>query len=115
MIGVLVRIQLESEFDEGKVRQIATNARGRFERLPGLRSKAFTVDIEKREVLNFYVWDSEESARAFFSTELVERVAGLYGARPSLQFTQVAELVENQFPDRMPGIGLAVVPPGGRA
>ena len=96
MIGVLVRIQFESEFSEARVRQIAANARSRFEHMPNLRSKAFTVDIEKREVLNFYLWESEEAARAFFSPEFVERVTGLYGVRPSMQFTQVAELVDNQ-------------------
>lgn len=98
MIGVLVRIQLESDFSEATVLQIAANARSRFEHMPGLRSKAFTVDAEKREALNFYIWESEEAARAFFSPELVERVAALYGVRPSVQFTQVAELVENHFP-----------------
>ena len=93
-----MRIQFESEFSETRVRQIAANARSRFERMPGLRSKAFTVDTENKEALNFYLWESEEAARAFFSPELLERVTGLYGVYPTVQFTQVAELVDNQLP-----------------
>ena len=96
MIGVLVRFQLEGGFNEEHVRQVAAAAQGRFKGMPGLRSKAFTVDKENKEALNFYVWESEDAARAFFTPELVERVTGLYGVRPSLQFTQVAALVENQ-------------------
>jgi len=63
--------------------------------MPGLHSKAFTVNSGKREATNFYVWDSEEAARAFFSDALLERVTGLYGVRPSVEFVQIATLVEN--------------------
>jgi len=62
---------------------------------PGLRSKAFAFDAEKREAINFYVWDSAEAAEAFFGPELIERVTGLYGVRPNIQFVSVAELVDN--------------------
>ena len=43
-----------------------------------------------------YLWDSEEAARGFFSDELVERVTGLYGVRPTVTFVEVAELVDNR-------------------
>jgi heme-degrading monooxygenase HmoA len=95
MIGVLVRFPLADAFNEERLRQIAAAARTRFEGMPGLRSKAFTVDADHHEALNFYVWESEEAARAFFSPELIERVTGLYGVRPSVQFAPVAALVEN--------------------
>jgi hypothetical protein len=62
----------------------------------GLRSKAFTLNPGKREAVNFYVWDSEEAAKAFFTDALVEGVAGLYGVRPSVEFVQIATLVENR-------------------
>lgn len=95
MIGVLVRFRYESEFSEARVRQVAEAAQGRFVGLPGLRSKAFTVDAQRREALNFYVWETEEAARAFFTPELTERVTGLYGVAPSLEFVSIAALVEN--------------------
>src|SRR6187551_1921432 len=79
MIGVFVTFRYGDNFDEQAVRKIAETARARFEGMPGLRSKAFTVNSGKREAVNFYVWDSEEAAKAFFTDQLLERVAGPYG------------------------------------
>ena len=95
MIGVFVTFRFGDNFDEQAVRTIAQTARARFEGMPGLRSKAFTVNAGKREATNFYVWDSEEAARAFFSDALLERVTALYGVRPSVEFVRIATLVEN--------------------
>jgi len=63
--------------------------------MPGLRSKAFTVNSRKREATNFYIWDSEDAAKAFFTDALLERVTSLYGVRPSVEFVRIATLVEN--------------------
>jgi len=82
MIGVFVTCRYGSNFDEEAVRKIAETARGRFEGMPRLRSKAFTVNSGKREAVNFYVWDSEDAAKAFFTDALVERITGLYGVHP---------------------------------
>lgn len=95
MIGTFVTFHLGDNFDEQAVRQIAETARAKFEGMPGLRSKAFTFNSEKREAANFYVWDSEEAAKAFFTDELLERLTGLYGVRPTVEFVQIATLVEN--------------------
>jgi heme-degrading monooxygenase HmoA len=95
MIGVFVTFRYGSNFDEEAVRKIAETARERFEGMPGLRSKAFTVNSGKREAVNFYVWDSEAAAKAFFTDALVERITGLYGVHPSVEFVQIATLVEN--------------------
>lgn len=96
MIAVLVRFRYESGFGEARVRQVAEAARAKFEGMPGLRSKAFTIDSVNREALNFYIWESEGAARAFFSQQLVDRVAELYGVRPTVQFVDVAVLVDNR-------------------
>jgi len=97
MIGVFVTFRYADNFDEQAVRKIAQTARAKFEGMPGLRSKAFTVNVAKREATNFYVWDSEDAAKAFFTDALLERIAGLYGVRPSVEFVQIAELVDNAF------------------
>ena len=95
MIGVFVTFLYGNNFDEGAVRKIAEGARSRFEGMPGLRSKAFTLNSAKREATNFYVWDSEDAARAFFNDELLQFVTDLYGVRPSVEFVEIATLVEN--------------------
>jgi hypothetical protein len=96
MQGVIVEFQYGDNFEPAQIAAIAHEARGRFEALPGLRQKAFTVDEANRRAMNMYLWDSEERARGFFSDELVERIAGLYGVRPSVSFVEVAELVDNR-------------------
>ena len=95
MIGVFVTFRYADNFDEQAVRKIAEKARAKFEGMPGLRSKAFTVSSSRREATNFYVWDSEDAAKAFFSDALLEGVTGLYGVRPSVEFVSIAALVEN--------------------
>jgi hypothetical protein len=95
MIGVFVTFRYADNFDQQAVLKIAETARARFEGMPGLRSKAFTINSEKREATNFYVWDSEDAAKAFFTDALLERVTSLYGVRPSVEFVQIATLVEN--------------------
>ena len=98
MIGVIVTFRYGDNFDERAVGKIAETTRVRFEGMPGLRSKAFTLSSRKREAANFYVWDSEEATREFLTDELLERVAALYGVRPSIEFVQIASLVENVRP-----------------
>jgi heme-degrading monooxygenase HmoA len=95
MIGVFVTFRYGDNFDERAVRKIAETARAKFEGMPGLRSKAFTLNSAKREATNFYVWESEDAAKAFFTDELLERLTGLYAVRPTVEFVQVATLVEN--------------------
>ena len=98
MIGVFVTFRYADNFDERAVREIAEAARARFDGMPGLRAKAFTLNPGKREAANFYVWDSEAAAKGFFTDALVERVTSLYGVRPSVEFVQIATLVENVRP-----------------
>jgi heme-degrading monooxygenase HmoA len=95
MIGVVVTFRFGDHFDEQAIRKIADTARARFEGMPGLRSKAFTFNPTRREAVNFYVWNSEDAAKAFFTDQLLERVTGLYGVRPTVEFVQIATLVEN--------------------
>ena len=96
MIGVTVTFDYQDDFDRARVLKVAENARGTFEGMPGLRYKFFTVDPEHHRAMNFYVWDSEEAARSFFSPELEERVTGLYGTAPTIAFVEIAEAVENR-------------------
>jgi hypothetical protein len=95
MIGVFVTFRYEDSIDADAVGRIATAAGEQFRGMPGLRNKFFTVDAEAGVAENFYVWESEEAARAFFTPELSERVTGLYGVAPDIRFVQIAELVDN--------------------
>jgi heme-degrading monooxygenase HmoA len=96
MQGVIIEFQYADDFDRTRIEGIARSERGRFEGLPGLRQKAFTLDEQNRRATNVYLWETEEAARGFFSDELVEKVTGLYGVRPTITFVEVAEFVDNE-------------------
>src|SRR3954454_19828422 len=91
MIGVLVTFTRTEKFDRSK---IADGARGTFEGMPGLRFKSFALD-DAGQAKNFYLWDDEEKARAFFTDEIVDMVTGIYGVPPRIEYLDVLELVDN--------------------
>jgi hypothetical protein len=95
MIGAIVTFRYGDNFDEQVVRKIADTMRAKFEGMKGLRSKAFTFSSEQREARNFYLWDSENAAKEFFNEQMLERVTGLYGVRPTIEFVQIAAFVDN--------------------
>ena len=96
MVGAVVTFRFGDDFEEHAVRKVAEASHAHFAGMPALRSKAFTVNAAKREAMNFYVWDSEDAATAFFTEALLARVTGLYGVRPTVDIVQIAALVENR-------------------
>lgn len=95
MIGVNVTFECDGTFDRARVIAVAESARGMFEGMPGLRFKFFTFDDVHRRATNFYVWDSKDVAESFFTDELRERVTGLYGVPPTIDFVEIAQIVDN--------------------
>ena len=95
MIGVVVTFDYSGDFDRERVIKVAAGSRGMFEGMPGLRLKVFTLDQERQRAANFYVWDSEQAAKGFFTQELRERVTNLYGVAPSIEFVEITEIVDN--------------------
>jgi heme-degrading monooxygenase HmoA len=95
VIGVSVTFQYDEDFDRARVISIAENERKTFEGMPGLRWKVFTVDDTGRRAMNFYVWESADAAKSFFSEEVREMVTGLYGVEPTIDFVEIAQTVDN--------------------
>ena len=95
MIGVNVSFQYDGSFDRTRVIGVADQARAAFEGMPGLRFKFFTLDESARRANNFYVWDSKEEALEFFSDQLREQAAALYGVAPTIEFVEIAQIVDN--------------------
>src|SRR4026209_1216409 len=56
MIGVLVTFTKPDKFDRATVAKIADEERGKFEGMPGLRFKSFTLD-DAGQARSFYLWD----------------------------------------------------------
>jgi hypothetical protein len=96
MICVFVTFRFGDDFNAAKLQTIAEKARSKFEGLPGLRSKLFSIAPEAREARNVYVWNDPEAARAFFTPEMRDRITALYGVAPLIEYGEVAALVDNQ-------------------
>ena len=60
-----------------------------------MRFKFFTFDEKRQRASNFYVWESHDEAEGFFTEELRERVAALYGTAPTIEFVEIAQWVDN--------------------
>ena len=97
MIGVNVRFDYDGDFDRDRIVGVADQARAMFEGMPGLRFKFFTFDEKQQQARNFYVWESHEAAKRFFTDELRERVTGLYGVAPDIEFVEIAQIVDNSM------------------
>ena len=95
MIAVFVTFRFGEDFSAANVRQLSESSRAKFEGMPGLRSKLFSVLPELREARNLYVWDDPEAARRLFTPESRDRIAALYGVQPIIEYAEVCTLVEN--------------------
>jgi hypothetical protein len=96
MFGVFVTFDLGAAYDAGRLTQLAQAAVPKFTGMPGLVSKTFTLDDTARRAVNFYVWETEQAARGFFSEATLAWVTGVYGVRPTLGFVAIAARVENR-------------------
>lgn len=95
MFGVIVTFDPGAAYDADRLSQIAQAAIPKFRGMQGLVSKTFTLDDEARRAINFYVWESEEAARRFFSEETLASVERTYGVRPELRYVAIPGRVEN--------------------
>jgi heme-degrading monooxygenase HmoA len=98
VVGVYVSFEYHGDFDRGRVAGVAEHARGMFEGMPGLAFKFFTLDEKHERAVNFYAWETQEAADAFFTDELRERVTGLYGVAPEIEYVEIAQVVDNTRP-----------------
>ncbi|TXS41314.1 hypothetical protein EAO75_41795 [Streptomyces sp. uw30] len=95
MIGVLVTFTQTEKFDRSTIARIADELRGPFEGMAGLRFKSFTLDENGVQARNFYVWDDDEKARSFFTEEIVDKVTGIYGVPPKIEYLDIVGFVDN--------------------
>jgi Putative mono-oxygenase ydhR len=66
-----------------------------FNRLPGLRSKAFLLDVDGREIGGNYVWETRESLDAYLRSDLYLDVVRKIGQPKDLRIYEAPEYVDN--------------------
>lgn len=96
MVGVIVTIGPGEGLTRERATTVAEQEGPKFQGIAGLASKVFMWNDETETVINTYVWDSEEAARAFFTPELKALVVELYGVEPHVQFAEVSALIDNR-------------------
>ena len=99
MIALFVTFRYGADFNAEKLRQIAERSAGKFDGMPGLRSKLFSVSSELREARNVYIWDDANAAKTFFTQSTRDGIAALYGVPPLIAYAEVCRLVENERVD----------------
>ena len=100
MFGFSLTSRYPDSFDPELIRHIAQTARPTFEGRAGLRSKAFTLNVAKREAVNFYIWESEAASQPMRNAKTLDRVTALYGVRPTAAVAEIPVLADNPAPDR---------------
>jgi len=100
MIGVFLTFRYTDDFNPELIRHIAETARPTFEGRAGLRSKAFTLNLQKREAVNFYIWEDEAASQVMSNEKMMDQVTALYGVRPIVDVVEIPVLVDNAAPDR---------------
>ena len=96
MIGVIVTIGPGEGLTRERATAVAEQEGPKFQGMDGLASKVFMWNDETKTVINTYVWDSEDAARAFFTPEMGALVVDLYGLEPHVQFAEVSALIDNK-------------------
>ena len=97
MIGVIVTLGPGNDLNRERAPAVAEQEAPMFQGRDGLLSKVFMWNDETETVINTYVWDSEEAARAFFtSPEVKAHVIKIYGVEPHVQFAEVSALIDNK-------------------
>jgi heme-degrading monooxygenase HmoA len=72
MMGVIVTLGPDKDLNRERATLVAEQDGPMFRGMDGLLSKVFMWNDVTETVINTYVWDSEEAARAFFATPEVK-------------------------------------------
>lgn len=94
-------VKFKSALSEAEIRQVMEDRAPQFRALPGLLQKYYMRETQTGEVGAVYIWDSEESVRAYRQSDLARTTASAYKA---LEQPRI-ELFETTFtlrPEKLP-------------
>ncbi len=95
MFAACFRFTLPEGTDWNAVRQMMKERAKAFQTLPGLRSKAFLLDADRREIGGNYVWETREALDAYLRSDLCRAVVKKLGEPTELRIYEVPEYVDN--------------------
>ena len=77
---IIQTVKFNSMLSEAEVQRVMEERAPQFRAIPGLLQKYYLRDIQTGEVGAVYIWDSEESFRAYRQSDLARTIAGAYKA-----------------------------------
>ena len=95
MLAACFRFVLPEGTDWNAIRNLMKERAKQFSKLPGLRSKAFLLDVDQREIGGNYVWETRESLDAYLRSDLYLDVVRKLGQPKELRIYEVPEYVDN--------------------
>lgn len=95
MFAACFRFVLPEGTDWDAMRKLMKERAKQFNGLPGLRSKAFLLDVARREIGGNYVWGTRESLEAYLRSDLYRDVVRKIGEPKELRIYEVPEYVDN--------------------
>lgn len=103
MVTVIVKYKTPKRYTREEISaMLRLGALNIFKGMPHLYSKQFCFDIDSSEGLSVYLWDSKESAAAFFGDQFMETFEQTMGATPSVEYYDTIVAVDNRVGDIMP-------------
>ena len=67
-----------------------------YEGLEGLTRKYYVVTDDQTKAGGIYLWESREKAEKFYNREWTNRIAGLFGEPPMLEFLDCTIVIDNE-------------------
>ncbi len=95
MFAACFRFVLPDGTDWNAIRTLMKERAKQFSQLPGLRSKAFLLDVDRREIGGNYVWETREALDAYLRSDLYLNVVRKLGEPNELRIYEVPEYVDN--------------------
>jgi heme-degrading monooxygenase HmoA len=95
MFAACFRFVLPEETDWDAMRKLMKERAKQFNKLPGLRSKTFLLDVAHREIGGNDVWETRESLEAYLRSDLYREVVRKIGEPKELRIYEVPEYVDN--------------------
>lgn len=93
MYTLTVRFRLAPGTDWKGLRAAIAERAHLYERMPGLRSKAFVIDEASGEYGGNYVWETRAAAEAFIESQTFRGAVARFG-RPEVRLHEVVAYLE---------------------
>ena len=95
MITALVQFALASPISLAEATQRFESSAPKYQNLPGLVRKYYIRSEDGRSAGGIYLWESRAAAEAVYNGEWRERVAKLYGGKPTIVWFDTPVVVDN--------------------